>query len=283
MNKEPMPLINWQALASLNRPPMPKPNVSPAEMWDDNAIMYNQMAQMEKEFTLNQINAMPIKDTDHALDCGCGPGRITVPLAQRAGKVTAMDVAGKMLATCQQNVESAGLNNVDFVVQDFNDPDIVAKMPKFDLVICSRSAGLQDLAKLSAMSKGRVAVVIWANAPSIPCLLDRLFEGCLLEEKKRPMPAQDRRISYNIMYNQAYDLGYEPNISVVEDGFSKIFADKEQAYAELSKLRKMDTSKMDIFKSNVDKVLTANADGTFTYLQKTRSAVLWWDVNKAQY
>lgn len=52
------------------------------------------------------------------LDAGCGPGRLTVPLARRvgaAGRVVALDIQAGMLARAKAKVEAAGLTNVEFV------------------------------------------------------------------------------------------------------------------------------------------------------------------------
>ena len=52
------------------------------------------------------------------LDAGCGPGRLTLPLAEllgHQGEVTALDIQGGMLARVRQKVETAGLQNVKFV------------------------------------------------------------------------------------------------------------------------------------------------------------------------
>jgi ubiquinone/menaquinone biosynthesis C-methylase UbiE len=49
------------------------------------------------------------------LDAGCGPGRITVPLAQRVGpegEVVALDIQESMLAYLVDRVNAAGLSNV---------------------------------------------------------------------------------------------------------------------------------------------------------------------------
>ena len=32
---------------------------------------------------------------------------------------------------------------------------------------------------------------------------------------------KDRRLGYNVFYNMVYDLGYDPNIKIVTDGFTK--------------------------------------------------------------
>jgi SAM-dependent methyltransferase len=52
------------------------------------------------------------------LDAGCGPGRVTVPLARAVGpegEVVALDVQEGMLARAREKVEAAGLENVRYL------------------------------------------------------------------------------------------------------------------------------------------------------------------------
>ncbi|MCA9315376.1 MAG: class I SAM-dependent methyltransferase [Planctomycetota bacterium] len=52
------------------------------------------------------------------LDAGCGPGRVTVPLARAVGdegRVVALDVQAGMLARARAKVDAAGLANVTFL------------------------------------------------------------------------------------------------------------------------------------------------------------------------
>lgn len=52
------------------------------------------------------------------LDAGCGPGRLTVPVAKRvgaAGVVVAVDIQSGMLARARQKVIAAGLGNIQFM------------------------------------------------------------------------------------------------------------------------------------------------------------------------
>lgn len=53
-----------------------------------------------------------------ALDFGCGVGRLTLPLARRAGKVTACDLAPDLLAQARVHAEEAGLHNITFIGND---------------------------------------------------------------------------------------------------------------------------------------------------------------------
>jgi ubiquinone/menaquinone biosynthesis C-methylase UbiE len=52
------------------------------------------------------------------LDVGCGPGRLTIPLAQGVGsqgEVVAMDIQAGMLRRAQEKAGAAGLNNIQFL------------------------------------------------------------------------------------------------------------------------------------------------------------------------
>ena len=58
------------------------------------------------------------------LDAGCGPGRLTVPLARGVGpdgRVVALDIQPGMLARAQSKTEAAGLANVEFLAAGLGD------------------------------------------------------------------------------------------------------------------------------------------------------------------
>jgi SAM-dependent methyltransferase len=50
-----------------------------------------------------------------ALDFGCGAGRLTLPLARRARRMVACDIAPTILEHARQNARQAGLHNVTFI------------------------------------------------------------------------------------------------------------------------------------------------------------------------
>jgi trans-aconitate methyltransferase len=49
---------------------------------------------------------------DGALEMGCGIGRITIPMAAKFGRITAVDIAPTMLARLHANCEARGITNV---------------------------------------------------------------------------------------------------------------------------------------------------------------------------
>ena len=58
------------------------------------------------------------------LDAGCGPGRLTLPLAETVGpqgEVTALDIQDGMLARVRAKVQAVGLQNVKFLQAGLGD------------------------------------------------------------------------------------------------------------------------------------------------------------------
>ena len=243
---------------------------------DQSANMYNQMIHMEMGYTLNQINCFDTTVNDTVLDVGCGPGRISVLMAQRAKSVTSLDQSGKMLAHCRRNAETAGVKNLQTLQLDWKDA-VPGNPEKHDIVIASRSVGAQDIHKLSSFAKKYAVMIAWANAPHIPMIINDLFEG-VGEPNHFPGMRINRNVGYNVAYNMVYDAGYDPNIRIVTDGFTKDYAAREEAYEDLWKLRETAQPKpVPVFKQNVDKWLTANEQGGFTFRRETRTYVIWWE------
>lgn len=272
------PLINWQELLNILLPPLKPPKDGP-NPWATKSFadMYNRMGILEKEYTLNQVNSLEIKPTDTVLDSGCGPGRLSVPLAKRAKSLTALDLNPYCLEHVRNNAAQEGVNNISTLLKDWTEVS-PEEIGKFDVVVCSRSAGLSDFERLSSFSNHIVAVICWGDGPNIPQILRGIFKDASAKEKPA-LRMPDRRLGFNVMFNTAYDLGYAPNVKYVEDGFTASFKSYDEAYEYILPLGEVDEDKMDLFKTNLEPYLTVNPDGSVTFLKKTESVVMWWDVN----
>jgi precorrin-6B methylase 2 len=273
------PFINWQELQRLAMPgPAPVGGQGRGGgIWDDNAPMYNQIALMEREYTRLQLAPLGISKDDTVLDIGCGPGRISVLSAEISKSVTAIDTSPVMLKFCEENCERFGVSNVTRKLLDWNEVKPGETLEKHSVVIASRSVGLYDVLKLNSMSSGIVAIMAWANAPNIPEILNEMFIGTSGNPMPYSPPARaDRRLGYNVFFNIVYDHGFDPNIEIVNDGFEKTYPSREEAYADLRRLRPFPDDKLPVFRSNVDKLISDNLDGTVTFRRLTRTFVLWW-------
>jgi SAM-dependent methyltransferase len=296
-NKRAMPLINWEALMSLAMPPMPPRPPEGADGkeprhkgpgrgiggWDDTAPFYNRMVQMEKNYTLKQLELLDVSPEDTVLDVCCGPGRLVVPLSKRAAHVTGLDASPVMLDLLNKYAEAEGEpNKIDTILMDWEKKEEVHKLPQFDIVVTSRSAGLFEIPELVRLARKWVMCIIWANdSPSIPQITGALFEGTREGGPKFPHMKLDRRIGNNLLYNIAYDMGFNPNVRIIDDGWEREFATREEAYTELLKLGRdgIDEDKVDVFRANCDKFLTKLPGGGVRYFAPTKSMVIWWKVN----
>ncbi len=62
----------------------------------------------------------PAYNIRHALDFGCGVGRLVIPLAKVAENVTGIDFSDSMLSEAEKNCEAQMIKNVSFIKSDDN-------------------------------------------------------------------------------------------------------------------------------------------------------------------
>jgi ubiquinone/menaquinone biosynthesis C-methylase UbiE len=101
------------------------------------------------------------------LDAGCGPGRLTAPLARgvgNSGRVVALDIQAGMLARAKTKTEAVGLANIDFINAGLGD----GKLPgnRFDRAVLvtvlgeipDRRAAFAEL--FNALAPGGILAVV---------------------------------------------------------------------------------------------------------------------------
>ncbi|HEX9934006.1 MAG TPA: methyltransferase domain-containing protein [bacterium] len=81
-------------------------------------LLDNPFAMGLSSRTKAAIRHLDLKPGMNVLDLGCGPGRLTIPVAEKVGprgEVVAIDVQAGMLRRARERTEAAGLNNVRFI------------------------------------------------------------------------------------------------------------------------------------------------------------------------
>ena len=69
------------------------------------------------------LDRIGVRDGEHLLDVGSGPGRLAIPAALRAGPkgmVTAVDIQPEMLARLRQRAAQAGITHIDLRRMDIS-------------------------------------------------------------------------------------------------------------------------------------------------------------------
>ena len=275
-------LVNWAAISELSHPagkasPM---NSDPAKMWGAVAHMYNKMAQLEREYTQNQLDALIITEEDTVLDVGCGPGRLSVPIAGMAKSVTSLDVSQQMLEKCQENAAAAGVSNLTTRLLNWDDVKPGENIEKHDIVIASRTTALADLIKLNALANKYVFILCWAKNPSLKHVHDALFYG--VDDAMRSIPPMNRLLGYNVNFNLLYDMGVNPNVKIVADGFHCDYESREAAYNDLRTLHPVPEDREKVFRKNVDEWLTDLPGGGVSFRRETETYVMWWKPGKLE-
>lgn len=267
-------LVNWELLHR-NCFAMQGEAKMPSMDWNTITEMYDGMAKLEHVFTQKQVDAMTITKDDTVVDIGCGPGRLTVPMAKKAKSVTCVDAYEKMLERCMYNAKNEGLDNVKPLFQSWLDEDAVEKIGKHDIAIASRSVGMFDLIKLNQLATKYVFVMSFANAPSLREIQLDFLEG--ITDASFPKPRPDARMfDYNITFNMIYDMGANPSVVVLDDGFERTYASKEEAYENLRFLGTILPEHETRYRANVDRYLDVLDDGSVHLLRKTKTYVMWW-------
>ncbi len=80
-----------------------------------------------------------------ALDAGCGPGTLSLPLARRVKAVTALDFSTSMLKELTTEQQRQGLRNISVIQAAWEDDWSAAGIVPHDVMIASRSLAVDDL------------------------------------------------------------------------------------------------------------------------------------------
>ena len=102
--------------------------------------------------------------SSEVLEIGPGPGTVTVPLAKRVRKITAVDLSLRNIAHLEENLREESCDNVDVIHTNWLRTDDEALRDKYDLVFCSHFLWMipdleEHLEKMENASRKYCAIV----------------------------------------------------------------------------------------------------------------------------
>jgi SAM-dependent methyltransferase len=207
------------------------------------------------------------------LDVGSGPGTLSLPLARRVKKVTAMDYSSQMLAILKQQAENEKLVNVETVEAAWEDDWQEIGIKPHDAVIASRSLAVDDLAaallKMNQWAKRAVFVTDRVGAtpfdPEAFAAVAREF-----------LPGPDYIYTVNILYQ----LGINAKVDFISLPAGRIMASRKDALASYSWMfDRLTPGEERKLASYVDSRLKKNADGRYRLQFRTprQWAFIHWE------
>lgn len=166
-----------------------------------------------------------------AIDIGSGPGIMTVPMAKRCAKVTAVEPSPHMIQLLRERAAAEGLSNIDIVQARWEEAD---GLEPHDVVVASYCLLMPDikaaLLKMNKLARERV-YIYW-------------FAGTTYWERSRIdlYPSIHGRPHYpgpkvDVLFNVLYQLGIYPDIEVLDQSGAKEKAmGMEEALSDLRDL-----------------------------------------------
>lgn len=242
-----------------------------AEMWDAFAHHYDGYSRLAEPFVAAQIQAMALQPHETLLDVGAGTGRLSIPAARLAHRVTALDISASMLEHLRRNAAAAGVNNVDAVQQDWQtlQPDDFAA---HDVVLLSRSPAMGDLAKANAIAR-RAVYVMFYSGQSLKRFHDTLVAGI---ESPPPTVVDDHKTlpMQALIFNRLTEMGIDARVDYLDDGFDRWYPDMAAAVADFAWLQLPSNSEPQL-RRNLAPWLQPDGDGVRLHM-RTSTAVIWW-------
>lgn len=152
--------------------------------WTDRVGSWDDQVESSQAFSKVRdalLEAAQPRAEDEAVDLGAGTGFVTIPLAERARSVIAVDLVQGMLDVARQEAEGRGLTNVTTITEDLSKVDL--DPASVDLVISSYALHhLTDGDKIALVERART----WLRPGGRIVIADMMFG--------RGASAADRRI-----------------------------------------------------------------------------------------
>ena len=260
--------------------------------WDEEAPYYALMNELEARGTDLEIACLPLKSEYTVLDLGCGPGRMTVPIAKKTKKVYATDFSEKMIEICRENCARSKAENVDCFVADWQNPDDDALFPEVDVIVQARwSGGCSTLEKYQKKARKYVVIIEWMKNPP-RMARDLLFQNCFSEQSMelhpelRPFDAESyssknlskttKEIRDQQLKDKLRDSGITVHKNVVEEGWLLYGDTKEEIVETIIKLSRYPEL---VIRENFEKNLTnymSQESGRWKFYMPTWSKVEWF-------
>ncbi len=162
-----------------------------------------------------------LNERSTVLDIGAGTGAFTIPIAQKAGEVTAIEPSAEMSKQLRSKAE--GLTNIHIIDKRWQDVNI-GEIGRHDLVLAAHSLyGIVDigaeLKKMLSTAKTQLCIITRVGQVNFYADIWQRFK----EEEYHPLP------SFIYLYNVLYELGIPANVEVIRAPRDQVYSDIEQA------------------------------------------------------
>lgn len=239
--------------------------------WNERAAGFAKR-HVDSDYVREFIDRLSLDSGMTVLDVGAGPGSLAIPVAKQVKSVSAVDFAPQMLAILHKRALEEGLSNITTIEGSWEDDWQALGIVPHDLVIASRSMGVDDLRgaleKLQAFARQRV--IIGDRVGSGP------FDPALFDAVGREFkPGPDYIYTVNILYQ----MGIHAHVDFIDLSPGRTYETRREARDSCSWMLGDLTPAEDLrLQSHLEGRLRQNIDGRWTLMNEVcpKWAIISW-------
>lgn len=244
--------------------------------WSDKRANWFRKAQRISDYPDKVIAVMEpiLKDCKSALDIGAGAGALAIPLAKRLKKVTAVEPAPAMIKVLKEESELQGLKNLNIIALPWEE----SNAEEHDIIICANLPSfvvdapgfLEQTRKL-----GRYIFHIQNVNPDKDKFFYKELYPIIFKKEYQ------KKVDYLDSYIQFHSLGIYANVNIIEYNFDQPFDDLDEAVDFWKEYLGLETGEFDDFLQDFLKSRLKKQDDGYLFVDKKKSAVIWWKEERA--
>ncbi len=262
-------VINWVELRKLMLSSTHRLECTNASYWDKCASNYNENTQQMNELTHNQLSRIQLQPQDTVLEVGAGNGRLTIPMAQRVKRVTALEPSKNMLNFLKSNAQTAAVHNIGYINKSLEDLTGDDNVGSFDVVVASFSLFMLDIEKALAKMDSFASKSVYLFLSASRWLEDAELQKLVHHE------STSLWADYVYIYNVLYDLEITANVDIWSHTSKQGYNSLEEAVSRFTEVYSISPTKEDSLKLYLQKNLVKE-HGKFWFIRKRKAAMLWW-------
>lgn len=272
--------IDWNAMWQQESAPFQrKDNMSQKELWDRRADTFGKRVNCVKDgeardrddYISQMLDRIEVRPGWTVLDIGCGPGTLAIPLAKKAGSVTALDVSSEMLKQLESQAESIGLTNIRYANSSWQDAFASGQVDSHDVVIASRSLMSGDMKEAISHIAAVTRETAFITFPIVHLPLDWEAYKAIGRGNRRHPP-------YVYIYNMLFQMGIQANVEILRSRVRVQFSSVEQAMDDLQwRTDQFSPDEKSRLREFLEKKLSEQKDSTvLVHEGKSVWALIWW-------
>lgn len=249
------------------------------ELWDrsDNAKRFWKRAKENPENANKTIDGLNLTANSKVLDIGSGPGRLTIPIALKVTKVTAVEPSESMLQLLQDNLNNQSIKNVTCVNKLWEEIDVDLDLDgKYDVVIAAFSLWVPNIEicieKMIQASSKYIYIYWFAGESKWEKHSVSLWP--LLYGKNYALGPK-----CDVLYNLIYNMGIYPDMHVFPMDYVNYYDSFEDALDFFKSRYEIITDYQEKILANYVKDVVHEENGKFVERSGSMRVRISWQIN----